>query len=254
MSLHPAYANKTKLRFMVGHSFMCRAMWGRAPNGVGLDLGRTDTYIHVSGLLGPVVQEVLEFGVNLGLIYKSYLQIRIVMVDVCLYYLKLTMLQLDWHMYMPLIIKSRNVDGFFISLHHYLVGNCPVILGGDFNCVQNLNLDKRGGNEMSGNDGIELLVSLCDDNNLTDVFRQLHPDKREYTWNNSLNYISCRLDRFYVTRSLLTDVLSFQHHPINYNLSDHGMVQVDIVLIGEHVSYDHEIVFKRINHKFCIFV
>ena len=43
-----------------------------------------------------------------------------------------------------------------------------------------LNLDKRGGNEMSGNDGIEQLVSLCDDNNLTDVFRHLHPDNREY--------------------------------------------------------------------------
>ena len=55
---------------------------------------------------------------------------------------------------------------------------------------------------MSGNDSIELLVSLCVDNNLTDVFRQLHPDKREYTWKNSLNSMSCRLDRFYVTRSL----------------------------------------------------
>ena len=43
-----------------------------------------------------------------------------------------------------------------------------------------LNLDKRGGNEMSGNDGIEQLVSLCDDNNLTDVIRHLHPDNREY--------------------------------------------------------------------------
>ena len=134
--------------------------------------------------------------------------------------------------------KESEPRRFFSSLHHYLVGNCPVILGGDFNCVQNLNLDKRGGNAMSGNYGIELLVSLCDDNNLTDVFRQLHPDKREYTWKNSLNSIACRLDRFYVTRSLLTDVLSFQHHPINYNLSDHGMVQVDIVLIGENVSYD----------------
>ena len=68
-------------------------------------------------------------------------------------------------------------------------------------------------------------------------FRKLHPTKREYTWKNSLNSIFCRLDRFYITQSLLTDVVSFQHHPINYNLSDHGMIHIDIT-IGENVSYE----------------
>ena len=139
------------------------------------------------------------------------------------------------NIYAPVIPSERRL--FFNSLHHYLVGNCPVILGGDFNCVQNINLDKRGGNEMYGNFASEQLISLCDDNNLIDVFRKLHPAKREYTWKNSLNSIFCRLDRFYITDSLLTDVLSFQHHPINYNFSDHGMIHIDIT-IGENVSYE----------------
>ena len=90
---------------------------------------------------------------------------------------------------------------------------------------------------MCGNFGIEQLNSLCHDDNLIDVFRQLHPTKREYTWTNSLNSIVCRLNRFYITQSLLTDVLSFQHHPINYNLSDHGMIHFDIK-IGGNLSYD----------------
>ena len=47
------------------------------------------------------------------------------------------------NIYAPVIPSERRL--FFNSLHHYLVGNCPVILGGDFNCVQNINLDKRGG-------------------------------------------------------------------------------------------------------------
>ena len=47
------------------------------------------------------------------------------------------------NIYAPVIPSERRL--FFNSLHHYLVGNCPVILGGDFNCVQNINLDKRRG-------------------------------------------------------------------------------------------------------------
>ena len=141
------------------------------------------------------------------------------------------------NIYAPVIPSERRL--FFNSLHHYLLGNCPVILGGDFNCVQNINLDKRGGggNEMYGNFGSKQLISLCDDNNLIDVFRKLHPAKREYTWTNSLHSMFCRVDRFYITEPLLRDVLSFQHHPINYNFSDHGMIHIDTT-IAENVSYE----------------
>ena len=138
---------------------------------------------------------------------------------------------------MRLCIQQKIVRIFFNSLRHYLVGNSPIILGGDFNCVHDINLDKHGGNNINGNFGIEQLISVCEDNNLVDVFRKLHPVKREYSWKNSLSSIFCRLDRFYITQSLLKDVLSFEHHPINYTVSDHGMIHADIVM-GEDISHE----------------
>ena len=78
---------------------------------------------------------------------------------------------------------------------------------------------------------------MCEDNNLVDVFRKLHPVKQEYSWKKYLSSIFCRLDRFYITQSLLKDVLSFEHRPINYTVSDHGMIHVDIVM-GEDISHE----------------
>ena len=42
------------------------------------------------------------------------------------------------------VYSTKDRRQLFSSLRHYLVGNSPIILGGDFNCVHDINLDKRG--------------------------------------------------------------------------------------------------------------
>ena len=59
---------------------------------------------------------------------------------------------------------------FFHDLYIYFMGSKPIILAGDFNCIENITLDKLGGNQNKGNDGAEQLKKILTDFNLIDVF------------------------------------------------------------------------------------
>lgn len=130
------------------------------------------------------------------------------------------------NVYAPVIPRERKQ--FFNSLNHYLHGKYTIILGGDFNCVTDVSLDKCGGNDLYGNLASENLINVCEDHHIVDAFRSLYPQKQEYTWKNSLNSIFCRLDRFYISESILKDVLSVNHEPVSNTISDHNIVQLDI--------------------------
>ena len=44
---------------------------------------------------------------------------------------------------------------------------------------------------------------------LLDVLRTLYSNKREYTWEGVGEKVLCRLDRFYVSKSLINHIVSF---------------------------------------------
>ena len=73
------------------------------------------------------------------------------------------------NIYAPNTAKERKA--FFSSFTYCLKGNHPLILGGDFNCVVNNNLDKGGGSDVCGQIGSENLKSICNDFKLVDTFR-----------------------------------------------------------------------------------
>lgn len=137
------------------------------------------------------------------------------------------------NVYAPVIPRERKQ--FFNSLDPYLQGKCPTILGGDFNCVIDVCLDKCGGSDLYGNLASNNLVHVCENHHMLDAFRTLYPLKQEYSWKNSSTSIFCRLDRFYISESLLSRVLSATHEPISQTVSDHYIVQMDITL-GENSS------------------
>ena len=128
------------------------------------------------------------------------------------------------NIYAPITAKERKA--FFSSFAYYLKGNHPLILGGDFNCVVNNNLDKRGGSDVYGEFGSENLKSICSDFKLVDTFRTKFGNKKEYTWVNSLGNVHVRLDRIYVSKSITKDVSNVNHLPIPHKVSDHDMVQL----------------------------
>ena len=126
--------------------------------------------------------------------------------------------------YAPVNPKERKV--FFSKIPFYLKGKHPIILGGDFNCVTDVKLDKRGGSALYGEFGSENLKEVCNDLNLIDLYRQKYGSKQEYTWQNSLGNTFIRLDRFYVSKNLLNKIVSVTHVHIPQKVSDHSCVQL----------------------------
>jgi len=111
---------------------------------------------------------------------------------------------------------------FIRGLGAYLRGASNIILGGDFNFVENSKLDKFGGNPIFGSIGHSEFSLLKQDFLLHDVFRHKYPSKIEATWDNGA--VFCRLDRFYVSKYLLRHVRDIGHKycPI----SDHKFVHL----------------------------
>ena len=123
---------------------------------------------------------------------------------------------------------------FIRGLARNMVTKRSVILGGDFNFVENLTLDKRGGSTELGNVGAKEMVSIRNDFHVSDVFRALRKTQKEYTWVNSTGSIRCRLDRFYVSDSLMPSVEDVSNVPVLSALTDHKLVKMSLVLRNTH--------------------
>ena len=113
----------------------------------------------------------------------------------------------------------------FASLPEILRGNTNIILGGDFNCIENPFLDKAGGDMQRGHIGAKELGYLKQDFHLEDVFRSKFPCRKEYTWSNG-NGVYCRLDRFYVNSDLLQFTTKTRVHHCSF--SDHNLVVMEV--------------------------
>ena len=121
------------------------------------------------------------------------------------------------NIYAPTNLAERKI--FFDSLHEFFIPSDAIIIGGDFNCYDNV-LDKFGGN-ISIHKEYE---SLKNDFALVDVWRNLHPGSREFTWFNSSRSIRSRLDKFLVSRELLSPGVECNISPCP--ISDHDFVSL----------------------------
>ena len=121
------------------------------------------------------------------------------------------------NIYAPTNLAERKI--FFDSLHEFFIPSDAIIIGGDFNCYDNV-LDKFGGN-ISIHKEYE---SLKNDFALVDVWRNLHPGSREFTWFNSSFSSGSRLDKFLVSRELLSPVVECNISP--RPISDHDFVSL----------------------------
>ena len=119
------------------------------------------------------------------------------------------------NVYAPCPVGER--AAFFQTLPPHIRGGVATIIGGDFNCITNLFLDKLGGDSQAGSTALEALTDLLKDFNLSDIFRSMHPSARKFTWTNSK--VSSRLDKFYVSPDILANT---KHSEITvFPFSDH---------------------------------
>ena len=112
---------------------------------------------------------------------------------------------------------------FFCGLERFLSGNRNIVLGGDFNFVENVFLDKIGGDAAAGSAGSSEFLDLKRNFLLEDALRQKYPLKWEFTFSGQ--NVFTRLDRFYVNFDFISFVRSVAVLPCSF--SDH-----DLVLMG----------------------
>lgn len=125
------------------------------------------------------------------------------------------------NVYAPTIPRERK--SFFTDLWQYKTGETNLFLAGDFNCIENLDLDKFGGNPQSGNFGINELLSFTRDHNLGDSWRITHNNDRIYTWNNRDYSLRSRLDRWYIPVTLCENAITSIRSCVH---SDHSAVEL----------------------------
>ena len=127
------------------------------------------------------------------------------------------------NIYAPNIPNERK--DFFENLWHFKPGNENLILAGDFNCIDDLDFDKQGGNPLSGNVGVTELKDFLENNSLQDTWGATNPEVRIYTWSNNDFTLRSRLDKWYITMKLhktATSCIRACPH------SDHSVVEVTI--------------------------
>ena len=127
------------------------------------------------------------------------------------------------NVYAPNIVSDRKV--FFDTFWQYTFRHVPLIVGGDFNCVPNVQKDKFGGDNTFGDKGVTELHSFTDSQSLVDIYRSKFPNTPLYTWVNGPRTIGCRLDRFYVPLSWKNQVSNVTAKPFAY--SDHLLIRMN---------------------------
>ena len=82
-----------------------------------------------------------------------------------------------------------------------------IIAGGDFNLVQDVNLDKQGGRDLQTHkEALQELDTIKLKLDLGDIWRDLNADKKRLTWRRRNPTIQCRLDFFLISNGLYSKV------------------------------------------------
>ena len=103
--------------------------------------------------------------------------------------------------------KDKESVQFFRKLHTLLqIENLDseenIILGGDFNCPLNPNLDKRGGIMIPRKSVVNSIECVQNELDLVDIWRVKNPETRSYTWSQKSPTILCRLDFWLISNNV----------------------------------------------------
>ena len=123
------------------------------------------------------------------------------------------------NIYAPTNLTERKV--FFETLHEFFLHSESRIIAGDFNCYEH-QLDKFGGNFVP----FTYLSDLRSAFLLCDAWRHLHPHLRQCKWFNFDFSIGSRLDKFFVSNSLMSSIISCEISPCVF--SEHDLICLSI--------------------------
>lgn len=124
---------------------------------------------------------------------------------------------------------NKNRHQFFDKLKNdWITATDNIIMGGDFNCVENPGLDRNNINQRvmqtQVEEGVACLQETTNNYMLQDLWRRLNPTKTQCTWTNTTGSWS-RLDRFYIN---VIDHLPVKSEIVPFIHSDHNAVSLTI--------------------------
>ena len=102
------------------------------------------------------------------------------------------------------------------------------IICGDFNLVLNPHMDTFNYKHINNPNSRHRVLKMMNDLNLCDIYRQLHPNTRRYTWRRKNPVKQSRLD-FFLASSNILDIVKSCDVKLSYR-SDHSMVELELIL------------------------
>lgn len=104
----------------------------------------------------------------------------------------------------------RDQDSFIRRFSKQLISNTDtskVVISGDWNSTLNP-IDKRGGQPWRATDYRNSLMNLMEELNLIDIYRQIHPTTKSFTYESKPLNLKSRIDFFLISRPLCCCVKS----------------------------------------------
>ena len=151
---------------------------------------------------------------------------RWVILDAALYGQKMTVVNI----YAP---NSPQPD-FFHNICNLIrnIGNTDIVIGGDFNQVRDVFLDKSSKPRLVHDPTCAALDVMSEELALVDIWRVLHPQERDYTFYSHPHSTYSRIDYFLISRSLvgqtigssIGNIVVTDHAPIELLLSSKDTV------------------------------
>lgn len=125
---------------------------------------------------------------------------------------------------------NKDTPQFYVELNERLSKSEAdfTILCGDFNLVQNTDLDYYNYKGVNNPKAREELIKLKQEHKLQDPWRILHPQHKRYTWSRNTPIKRARLDFFLITEELmgLVERVDIQ----SGYLTDHNSVEIELKL------------------------
>ena len=126
----------------------------------------------------------------------------------------------DWKFQIMCIHAPNDPRGrseFFSNLWRHTFPGIPLFLGGDFSCIESLEIDKAGGDAQAGDKGSVELRDFADSMSLCDVFRTKFPRGKLFTRHAKSNTNMSRIDRIYAPKDMISDAFGYTFDPCSYS-------------------------------------
>ena len=94
----------------------------------------------------------------------------------------------------------RDLTNVLVSLNISI--NDKIIIAGDWNSIQNMTLDKKGGNKNQIETVTEGMKELINTFELVDIWRTVNPNLQRFTYRQKTPIIQSRLDYFMISPEL----------------------------------------------------